>query len=159
MTARRLIVMRHATYSWIGGEVTDHQRPLNDSGRSQPPRIAAQLAEVGWLPEIVLSSDSRRTTETWQIMSERLPEARVTFDPDLYLAGSDALQRVVGAVAEPIQTVLVLGHNPGWEAVIEALSRVSVRMEPANAALLEGSGATWWDALASPWRLVRVLTP
>jgi len=158
-TARRLIVMRHATSSWISGAHLDHQRPLNQTGRPEPASIAAQLAEIGWQPDLVLSSDSRRTTETWQRMADGLPEIDVHFKRELYHAGFEAFERQVGAVDASFRTVLVLGHNPGWEAVVEELGRQFVRMAPAHAALLVGRGATWWDALADGWGLEHVLTP
>ena len=67
---RRIIVMRHAKSSWKSGARDDHARPLNKRGRRDAPRIAARLAELGWVPERVISSDSERTRQTWARMEE-----------------------------------------------------------------------------------------
>jgi phosphohistidine phosphatase len=65
---KRLIIMRHAKSSWTSGASTDHQRPLNKRGRHAAPRIGARLRDIGWIPDMVIASDSERTRETWQRM-------------------------------------------------------------------------------------------
>ena len=39
---RRLIVMRHAKSSWNSAAQTDHERPLNERGRGDAPRVVVQ---------------------------------------------------------------------------------------------------------------------
>ena len=58
---RRLMVMRHAKSSWKSQVPTDHERPLNERGRRDAARVGKRLAELGWVPDFVVSSDSRRT--------------------------------------------------------------------------------------------------
>ena len=67
---RRLIIMRHAKSSWTSGALSDHERPLNARGIRDAPRVGAALVKRGWLPQLVLSSDSERTRETFAGMSE-----------------------------------------------------------------------------------------
>ena len=50
MMDRRLIVMRHAKSSWSDPAATDHERPLNDRGRHDAPRVAARLANCNGSP-------------------------------------------------------------------------------------------------------------
>ena len=69
---RRLIVMRHAKSSWKDPGQTDHERPLNGRGRRSAPLVAARLAELGWAPTRVHSSDAARTVETWRGMEETM---------------------------------------------------------------------------------------
>jgi phosphohistidine phosphatase SixA len=76
---RRLMIMRHAKSSWKGQVPTDHDRPLNTRGRRDAVRVGKRLAKLGWVPDLVVSSDSRRTRETWERMQRRFPEARVSF--------------------------------------------------------------------------------
>ena len=151
--------MRHATSAWTSGAQHDHQRPLDAAGRAEPMLIAAQLVALGWSPEVVVSSDARRTRETWEGMAPALPGTEVRYRTDLYHAGLEAFERAVGDLDPRIRTTLILGHNPGWEAIVAAMGGSDVRMGPAHAALFEGVGETWWDALAGTWQRVRVLTP
>ena len=151
--------MRHGTSAWLTGVHLDHQRPLNELGKVEPAYIASQLIDISWRPELAIVSDARRTTQTWQVMAKKLPEATARYRHELYHAGPEAFEREVGGLESSVQTILVLGHNPGWEAVVDKLADVTIRMAPAHAALLVGAGETWWDALAGHWRLERVLEP
>jgi hypothetical protein len=75
---RRLMIMRHAKSAWSSDVASDHERPLNKRGRRDAPRVGKRLAKLGWVPEFVVSSDSRRTRETWERMQRRFPEVRVS---------------------------------------------------------------------------------
>ena len=70
---RRLIVMRHAESSWDSSMGSDHERTLNERGRKDAPRVGAALVQKGWIPELVLSSDAQRTSETFAGLSESFP--------------------------------------------------------------------------------------
>lgn len=157
---RRLILMRHAKSSWSSESSTDHGRPLNGRGRRDAPRIAEVLERMGWAPDAVWSSDSSRTRETWELMEEALgtpPDA--VFTNALYHAGLDDIFQEAHDWPADAHTVLVLGHNPGWEHAVMALGGEPAGMTTANAALLEGEGDDWVAALDGTWRLIDVLRP
>jgi phosphohistidine phosphatase SixA len=159
---RRLIVMRHAKSSWDSPAEGDHDRPLNDRGRRDSPRVAARLVELGWSPEVVLSSDSRRTRETFALMAPVLPPARnVAFVPSLYHASIEALREALLAVEDDVRVVLALGHNPGWQLAVYWLCGESVEMKTATAALMECDAADWQASVAGrgKWRLVDSIHP
>jgi phosphohistidine phosphatase len=157
---KRLILMRHAKSCWESEAMTDHERPLNKRGRRDAPRIAATIAHMGWLPSLVLSSDSARTKETWKRMCAAFPtEMREVYLPSLYHAGLNELQQEMMDIED--ETVLALGHNPGWEGALSWLTGESLSMTTSNAALLSHPAASWRDALSSPttWKLHRLLRP
>ena len=159
---RRLIVMRHAKSSWASGAQSDHQRPLNDRGRRDAPRVATALVDVNWLPDLILSSDAQRTRETYDGMAVSFPcEIPVQFLFSFYLAGLEAVLNESPGVADEIETLMVLGHNPGWQEIVARLSGHDVAMKTANAALLEAQGTSWHEALRSfgAWDLVEVISP
>jgi phosphohistidine phosphatase len=153
------MVMRHAKSSWKSDAATDHERPLNKRGRRDAPRIAAHLEAMGWRPELVLSSTSERTRQTWKGMRERFPEARVEYTEELYLSdAADALAQIAG-LPDEVVSVLVLGHNPGFEDLVEELAGRWHRMTTANVALLTGNGATWAETLSNGLELQNVVRP
>lgn len=156
---RRLMVMRHAKSSWKSDATSDHERPLNERGRRDAPRIAARLDALGWRPELVLSSTSERTRQTWVGMAERFSGAEVRFTEELYLCdAADALAEIAKLPATA-RTVLLLGHNPGFEDLVEELCGEWRRMTTANVALFVGEGGTWAEALDRGVALDRVLRP
>jgi phosphohistidine phosphatase len=109
--------LRHAKSAWDSDAPTDHERPLNKRGRRDAPRVAARIAELGWLPERVFSSDSMRARETWERMEGELGKRakKVFFTRELFHAGLPEVQDTLAGVKDKVTTVLVIGHNPGWE--------------------------------------------
>lgn len=156
----RLIIMRHAKSDWQAG-LPDHERPLNKRGRRDAPRIADAIRALGWAPDLVVCSDSRRTSETWERMAGVFEaDPPIVYTRALYHAGLGALQEQLGGVSSEFRTILVLGHNPGWERAAGALSGLDLAMTTANAVLLEMAGDTWAEAITRPAaRLETILRP
>jgi phosphohistidine phosphatase len=162
MDQPRLIVMRHAKSDWHTGSASDHERPLNERGRQDAPRMAQWLRELGWLPERVLSSDSTRTRETYELMADTIGrDVPVVWLKQFYHAGATAVRQALAVLSMQVRTVLVLGHNPGWEETIAWLSGQSATMPTAACALLTTPVPAWDAAVAAPrlWKLVDVLRP
>src|SRR5262245_52477626 len=122
-------------------------------------RVGKRLAKLGWVPDLVVGSDSRRTEETWERIQKRFPDARVRFTRKLYAGGPRELRTEVARLSGDVRTVLVLGHNPGWEEAVMELSGREVRITTANVVLLEGEGSTWVEALRGAWSVAGVVRP
>ena len=92
-----------------------------------------------------------------------LPELQTTpevrWREDFYHGGAHDLMLALADLPEETGTVLALGHNPGWENAVRALTGQAERMATANAAMLEAQGK--WKDLAEPmtWRLVAMVRP
>ena len=158
--SKRLIIMRHAKSSWTSGAATDHQRPLNKRGRRAAPRVGARLWDLGWIPDLVIASDSERTRETWQHMRAEFPHPiEEQFSSAFYHGGQAAIANACTTLTEDISTLLVLGHNPGWEDAVADLSGQWIRMTTANAALLESDADDWAEVMEANWVLVEMLRP
>ena len=139
---KRLLVMRHAKSDWDSEAKTDHERPLNPRGRREAPAVAKLLRSKGYIPDLVISSDSQRTRETWERIEDELGRPRVIFEAAFYLAGADVLRAVLERFScdlATVSTLLVLGHNPGWEEVVRSLSGRGVDLRTAYTAVLESN--------------------
>ncbi len=158
----RLIVMRHAKSDWNTDAPNDHARPLNKRGRRDSPRIANRLVELGWQPDHVVSSDAQRTIETLEYMQPHFPNSpTVEFLPSLYHAGIRELQDAVNALPDEHQTVLALGHNPGWQSCVHRLTGELEEVTTGNAALLTIQADSWAQAVHTEyaWQLIEILRP
>lgn len=111
----RLLLMRHAKSSWSDGSLSDHERPLNDRGRRSATAVGHALHARGFAPDVIWSSDSKRTRETAMHLIRALPGAqRVDYSPEFYHASVEIVLRVCGKTPEPDGALMLLGHNPGW---------------------------------------------
>ena len=130
-----LILVRHAKSDHPVG-TDDHDRPLNDRGRRDAPRMGAWMAERGHVPERVLCSTATRAAETWEGLQAGGIDAPVEYDRALYHAAPDTM---IGLLeGQPERSVMILGHNPGISMVAGHLAR----SEP------EGSGFATYPTCA-----------
>ncbi len=106
-----LILMRHAKSDWSEPGQDDFDRRLNERGRRAAPLMGRWLADKEYIPEVALVSAARRTVETWDYVANSLPGVRTEVVQSLYLAGPDAMLRLLGQRRET--RVLLLAHNPG----------------------------------------------
>ncbi|KAG4948922.1 hypothetical protein JHK86_042161 [Glycine max] len=151
--SRRLILLRHAKSSWDNRSLRDHDRPLSKSGKEDAVRVSRRLQQLGWIPELILSSDAARTKETLKIMQEQvqeLVEAEVHFVSSFYsIAAMDGqtaehLQKIICRYSrDEILTIMCMGHNRGWEEAASMFSGATVELKTCNAALLETAGKSW----------------
>lgn len=111
----RLLLMRHAKSSWKDGSLTDHQRPLNSRGRRSAEAVGQALHARGYAPDIIWSSDAKRTRETAMLLIRAIPGAQgVEYLSQFYHASRENVLQVCESRGEPEQPLMLLGHNPGW---------------------------------------------
>ncbi|MCE7939519.1 MAG: histidine phosphatase family protein, partial [Chloroflexi bacterium CFX6] len=157
---RTLLVMRHAKSDQHVAGVADHDRPLNARGLATAPRMGAWMAEHGLTPDVILSSTAARARHT----AERVAAAcgfagDVVAERGLYDTSPDAYLETVRRLAGDAGTVLLVGHNPTVEALVERLTGSAVAMPTAALAQVDldlGAGADLRPSsrgrLAGPWR-------
>ncbi|KAE9461560.1 hypothetical protein C3L33_06530, partial [Rhododendron williamsianum] len=161
VSRRRLILLRHANSSWEDRSLRDHDRPLSITGQSDAIEVSQKLQKLGWIPELILSSDAVRTRETLKIMQEQVNgflEAEVHFISSFYsIAAMDGqtaehLQHAICKFSrDEILTVMCMGHNRGWEEAASMFSGASIELKTCNAALLEATGKSW-EEMSIHWR-------
>ncbi len=158
---RRLIIMRHAKSAWNTGAHGDHERPLNNRGRRDAPHLGRLIESRGYVPRVVVSSDATRTRETWHGLMEAMPETlEPRFTPDLYLSGLAAIRAEIEKIPDGVESLLLLGHNPGFSLAASWLTGDEIELKTAFAAVLETEGARWTETLKmGRWTLVDLLTP
>ena len=119
-----LIIMRHAKSDWSTSASRDFDRPLSRRGDRDAPRMGAWLAGQGLLPDMVISSPALRTKQTVTAVLEKLglSEQEVIWEPEIYEASLDRLLDVLERYTAAADSVLLVGHNPGLDSLVEYLS-------------------------------------
>ena len=87
------------------------------------------------------------------------PTPPVAFTRKLYHVDAEGRDT---SVDNDVQTLLVLGHNPGWEEIVERLTGMTyVVMKTAHMALLDAPLGGWADAFSreGSWKLNRIVNP
>ena len=118
----QLHLLRHAKSSW-NDDADDHERPLNKRGREAARLIGASLPRAIGALDLVLCSSALRTRETAELaLAEFAESPRILYEDALYLADSDSLIQRLRQLDEGIDSVLVIGHNPGLHELAIALA-------------------------------------
>lgn len=148
---RELLILRHGKSSWDSG-LSDFKRPLKDRGKHAAQRIGNWMLQNDLLPDLVLSSPATRAIETarkcCKVMG--IPGRSILQDRRLYAATGQALLKVLSEIPADRSRVLVVGHNPGLEQLLELLARKPVK-RPEDGKLLATATLARLE-LTVPWK-------
>lgn len=130
MSRKELLVLRHAKSAWNTDAPSDFERPLNKRGRKNAPRMGHHLADQGLVPDYVVSSPAMRARQTVIAVCApmNITEEQIHWDQRIYHASTGALMDVLNEVPENAQRVLIAGHNPGLEMLVQTLSHERIPM-------------------------------
>lgn len=111
------------------------------------------LARQGWTPQLALISTARRTQETWRlVLAAAQHEISQRDEPRLYEAALDSLVEMVRETPPAVSTLLLIGHNPGFEQLAKglagtgrpaALSRLQREFPTAGLAIIDFAMDDW----------------
>lgn len=149
---KRLLLLRHAKAVPATEPLVDIDRPLAERGERDARRIGERLRDAQMLPRLVLASPAARALRTGQLVANALdlPRMAIALDRRLYLAEPAPLTEIIAAQDAAIETLLVVGHNPGLtELVHRLLPAFEVDDLPTAAVVgLDYPDATNWDCVA-----------
>ena len=117
-----LTLVRHAKSAWDYPELTDFERPLNERGRRDAPRMALRAQGLPKLTRIV-SSPANRALATARVFAEHLgiDFDAIRIEPKLYEASRKTLLDVVTGIDGNPGHVMLFGHNPGFSELAHTL--------------------------------------
>jgi phosphohistidine phosphatase len=163
---KRLYLLRHAKSSWKDTSLPDHDRPLAARGRRAAKTIARHLHERGVEPELVLCSSARRARETLERIEPALGTPAVHVEDDLYAASAPALLERLRSVPDHVESVMLIGHNPGLQDLALDVARpsptadeLSAKYPTAALATLELSVSTWQELDCGAGELTALVRP
>lgn len=111
---KTLFLVRHAKSSWDDPSLADHERPLNDRGKRDAPKMGERLARRGVTADLILSSSAVRALTTARIIAEKIgydPKSIVA-DRRIYGAQVSTLLYLIQELDDEHERVMLFGHNP-----------------------------------------------
>jgi phosphohistidine phosphatase len=112
---KTIIVVRHAKSSWAQPGLSDFDRPLNDRGKDDAPKMAKVLTKKNLKIDALVSSPAKRAYKTASIFRKGLDmkKTELTEAPALYEASVKTFYHVVENLNDDWKTVAIFSHNPG----------------------------------------------
>jgi phosphohistidine phosphatase len=98
----------------------------------------------------VLCSSATRTRETFTLVQPAFADAPIQVEEDLYAVSGDALLERLRTVPDEVDSVLLIGHNPGLHDLALALASAGAELDRLEAKLPTGGFVTL-AIPRSPW--------
>jgi phosphohistidine phosphatase len=142
---KTLLLVRHAKSSRDDPALADRDRPLDDRGKADAPRMGKRLARRHLKPDLVLSSPALRALATAQLIADEVGYRHedIVVDERLYASSADALIAVVGALDRKFDCVMLCGHNPELTDLAHRLSHDVTGMPTCAVAAFRFDTKTW----------------
>ena len=152
--SRTVYLLRHAKSSWSDPALADIDRPLAPRGRKAAKKIARHLRDRDVHPELVLCSPAARARETLAAIGAG--EIR----PELYGADASDLLEVIRGLPDDAASVLLVGHNPGFEDLARTFAPLPDEKFPTGAlATFAFDCERWADVKPGGAELVDYVVP
>jgi len=119
-----LYIMRHAKSDWSSPQKSDFDRPINKRGTRNAIRIGGWMNENNHTPQKIISSPALRAKETIELVAEQISKFNLedlTYEDELYLAGFTQLIEFINTYKDKVQSLMLVGHNPGIENLVNYL--------------------------------------
>src|SRR5262245_7440433 len=166
---RRLMLLRHAKSDWSKPGQRDHDRVLAARGREAAPRVGKYMATHGLVPELVVCSTAIRARETWDLVVGALKsQPKIVHDERIYDNRPDALIEVIHETDPAVHVLMLVGHNPSFQALGELLpatgdtesrQRLREKFPTAGLAVIDFATDAWNRIHPHSGRLDRMITP
>lgn len=134
---RTIYLLRHAKSSWDDPALADFDRPLNTRGQKAAEFMGAYMSERELCPQTIVSSPAKRAKETTMLVSSAAGwDIEIMYDQRIYEADPGTLWEVISDYSEEKDPVMLVGHNPGIESLIQQLTGQASTVPTATLAVI-----------------------
>jgi phosphohistidine phosphatase len=128
---KTVYVIRHAKSSWDDFNLSDFERPLNERGKRDAPRMGVRLKVKGILPNVIIASPAKRAFSTAKRLAKVIgfPKDKIKTDRELYHAGEETILSVIRSIKNKHATAFIVGHNPGLTDFVNTLRNDDMDIE------------------------------
>jgi len=132
----KIVMIRHGKSDWSSG-TEDYDRPLNQRGETDAPRVARELMKRGIVPDKIITSSALRAQTTAELMAREFRCREIDSTQDLYLADPEVILDTVLSDMDDKLTILLCGHNPGISQAAGQMLGEEIQMPTCAAVMIE----------------------
>jgi len=129
--------------------LADIDRPLNSRGKRDAPFMSEKCKELGYVPEVLISSNANRAKSTADIFREKFGTDRSNYilEEKLYHAPEDTYIEVCFGLSDEVNSVMMFGHNPGITYLANSVSAAYIDNVPTCGVLVVDAKIKNWNQL------------
>ncbi|HUS00721.1 MAG TPA: histidine phosphatase family protein [Chitinophagaceae bacterium] len=112
---KTLLLVRHAKSSWDDFSLSDFERPLNERGKTDAPKMGKRMRKKKVKIDAFISSPAKRAKKTAQYFIKEFDgkEDDIIFISSLYDASVSDFNAAVKTIDDQYDNVAIFSHNPG----------------------------------------------
>ena len=157
---RTVWLIRHGDALAPAAGQQDFDRALSPRGEEQVAQMARRLASESALPNWLWVSSAVRTQHTAVALLTSLSDPEVLIESSLYLASADQILEVIARSPDDLESIAVVGHNPGIsDALCRLLGRAEASLPTLGCVRLTLTIDEWTQAVGCQATLSRRLHP
>ena len=158
---KRIYLLRHTKADWSVEVVHDRDRPLHARGITDAGRVGTFLADLGQVPDLVVSSPAVRAAETARLATAQGDwRVAVGHREDLYDTPPWKVLRLLRDTAPQIESALLVFHEPTCsETLSDLVGHVSVKMPTGALARVDLNLGDWDEVEPGAGTLSWLVTP
>lgn len=144
---KTLFLVRHAKSSRDDPSLPDRERPLDDRGKRDAPKMGERLAKRDVKLDLLVSSPALRALTTAHLIADEIGYKRkdIVVDDRLYASSPDDLLAVIRALDNKLDRVMLFGHNPEFSDLAHRLSSGIIDMPTSAVAEYNFDTKAWSD--------------
>ena len=112
---KTLLLVRHAKSSWDDFSLSDFERPLNERGKNDAPKMGKRLRKKKVKIDAFVSSPAKRAKKTAQYFIKEFDrkEDEIIFISSLYDASVSDFNAAIKTIDDKYDNIAIFSHNPG----------------------------------------------
>jgi|KBSSwiStaDraftv2_1062776.scaffolds.fasta_scaffold228170_1 phosphohistidine phosphatase len=157
---KTLLLLRHGKSSWDDPSQEDFDRPLSERGVDDTKLSGKYARRQKVKPDLVLSSPATRAKSTTELFIAAAGIKNTpAYDERIYEASARRLLQVLAGFDDDYETVLLIGHNPGFEDLCERLTGAAKKVPTASLTCIELDIEKWTAPKGGKGKLKWRMTP
>ena len=145
---KTLWLVRHAEAVPQEANQQDRDRALSELGVDHATRLGQFLLDSQVRVDLMIVSSATRTQTTAKLI-QRSAQGRISSSlvvDDLYLASQEVIWQIVTQADDAIDSLMIVGHNPGLEALARQYLPSLERLRTGDLVKITFDCQSWQDA-------------
>ena len=157
---KKIIIVRHSKSSWKDTSLTDFNRPLNNRGNKDGPKISEYLSGRINKIDLLHCSSSVRTFETSKFFSSTIEFKKIKYDDKLYHCSANLIISLASKYSDQYDSAMIIAHNPGLTNLINIITNITLDNLPTTGlAEIDFDCDSWKNISSENSNLVHVKFP
>lgn len=143
-----LFLVRHAKSRWDEPSLDDHERPLNNRGLKNIPKMVHRLN--GWQqgPQLIVTSSALRAAQTAYLFAENLTcTPKLESNSTIYTESAFELMDIIRDTSDVVDRLMLVGHNPAITVLAQMFGFKGDNI-PTCGVVVFGFEVDCWQAIA-----------